>query len=115
MRTLVKLLHLPDEAPEGKANYNPDDPYFQQWCQALFNSLDEGGQWAVPRDGLIFTKHGDEFVLTDWMPWMPEMEGVISKAELERQQQSGFEAIREHFEAAGIKVRKQLPSEVDPA
>ena len=78
-----------------------------EWCRAQHAMLREGGVWAVPRSGMIFTKRGDRFVLTLEMPWLPEMEGTITVAELREQQNAEYESIREHFAVAGIEVVKE--------
>jgi len=52
----------------------------------------------------LFRKEGDQLVLITEMPWLPEMEGVITREQLREQQDEEFEANREHFAAAGIEV-----------
>lgn len=63
---------------------------YDEWCRWLFDSLRDGGEWIVPRSGLIFRKAEQprEFVLVDG------------------DDADDFESIREHFEHAGISVRK---------
>lgn len=74
-----------------------------QWSKTMFNSLADGGMWGVPRSGLIFQRQGSELVLVDRLPHIVEM--PLSRDELEAQQQSEFEGICQHFNAAGIVVR----------
>lgn len=85
------------------------------WSRSHFNHMrEDGGIWAVPRSGLVFTRRGDELVLTARMPWTPELEAAAragqdvpkSAAELASYQDMEYETIRDRFERAGIKVRK---------
>ena len=80
------------------------DPQHVAWCAMHFALMREGGVWAVPRSGLLFRKEGGRLVLFAEMPWMLEMEGVITRAQLREQQDEEFRANREHFAAAGIEV-----------
>jgi hypothetical protein len=74
------------------------------WCKAPFDLIADGGIWAVPRSGLVFTKRGDGLVLTETLP---HMEGMpVSPAELADYQESEFDDTRRHFGAAGIEVRR---------
>jgi hypothetical protein len=75
-----------------------------EWCKAQFQMLADGGVWAIPRSGMIFQRRGDELHLHQVMPWSTDM--PISKAQLEEQQNDEFEAVRIHFEAAGIPVKR---------
>ena len=63
------------------------------WCRMVFDSLNEGGTWAVPRSGLIFTKRDGKLVLTLRMPEVPN-----------EIQDEDFELIRQHFALAEIQV-----------
>jgi hypothetical protein len=80
------------------------DPAYVEWCRQHFASIREGGIWAIPRSGLIFTKRAGRLVLTAAMPWNPAMEGTITAEELRAQQYEEFEGNRQHFAAAGIEV-----------
>ena len=75
-----------------------------QWCLNLFNLLNEGGTWGVPRSGLVFVKRGDKLVLTARMPWMPEMKGLLTEAELHEQQDEELRVNRQFFGEAGVEV-----------
>jgi len=77
-------------------------PDMVQWSRRHFDSLKDGGRWAVPRSGMIFVKKADKLVLTLRMPHDPHM--PITAEELDRQQQREFADIKRHFEAAGISV-----------
>lgn len=85
------------------------------WCRSLFAMIVEGGVWAVPRSGLIFTKRAGQLVLTDQMPWSQELahawaEGrdvPDSEEALLAYQEEDFEAIVRHFADAGIEVVKE--------
>lgn len=79
------------------------------WSRNLFDALNDGGTWGVPRSGLIFTKRGEEFVLTARMPWMEGM--PITAAQVDEQQLSDFEAIRRHMADAGITVTDETSVE----
>jgi len=75
------------------------------WCLSHFKSLSEGGTWAVPRSGLIFSKKGQKLVLTALMPYDPAM--PVSAEQLKQVQDEDYEAIKEHFNAAGIEVKRE--------
>lgn len=77
----------------------PDDI---QWSQGLFASLKDGGVWAVPRSGLIFSRKGDTLVLVSRMPYDARM--PFSQDMLEAVQASDFDAISQHMAAAGVPV-----------
>lgn len=74
------------------------------WCRRLFDSIRDGGTWAIPRSGLIFNKHGNALVLVESMPWSDEL--PITEAQLREQQDSDYEGCVEHFGLAGIEVRR---------
>ena len=76
------------------------------WCRRLFERLNDGGTWAIPRSGLVFTKRGGVFVLTAEMPHDPAM--PITEAELREQQADEFRETRRHFEEAGILVVREI-------
>ncbi len=78
------------------------DPNHVAWSRNLFNSLNEGGAWGVPRSGLIFNKHGEEFHLVARMPHDPAM--PITATQLQEQQDGDIKSITAYFGAAGIKV-----------
>lgn len=82
------------------------DPNHVNWCKQLFNSLTDGGVWAVPRSGVVFTRRGDRLVLTAAMPHDPAM--PIDADQLRRQQDGDFNAIQQHFGAAGITVEREI-------
>jgi len=83
-----------------------------QWSKRLFAALSEGATWGVPRSGLIFRRRGNKLVLTERMPYTPEMsEGFgrganvpASPTDLARYQQSDVDAIFDRFKAAGVEV-----------
>ena len=76
------------------------------WCHRLFATLSEEGTWTLPRSGLTFTKRWDALVLTSRMPWSPALGG--SPESWSRHQDEDYEINRIHFEAAGIRMRKDL-------
>jgi hypothetical protein len=76
-----------------------------EWCRNIFGSLVDGGIWGVPRSGLLFTRRGDDLVLTQRMPHMEEL--PMTAAELDTYQLKDYEDIRGHFEEAGIHVRRE--------
>jgi len=75
-----------------------------QWCRELFDSLNDGGMWGLPECGLVFRKIGAELVLIERMPHFDTMS--ITADQLRQFQESEYENNRQHFEAAGIKVRR---------
>ena len=74
------------------------------WCREIWRALKVGGVWGVPRSGLTFTKRDDKLVLTEVMPHMPGMPGT--EADLRAYQDEDYEAIKRHFETAGIPVER---------
>ena len=82
-----------------------------EWSRGLFRSMREGGIWAVPRSGLIFTRQGDTLVLTVRMPYDAAL--PFSEDLLIAMQRSDFEAIAQHMRAAGVLVFDS--TSIDPA
>ena len=78
------------------------NPAHVEWSRNHFRMMSDGGTWAVPRTGLMFRRRGDTLVLNARMPHDPAM--PITAAQLDEQQRGEFESIKEHFQAAGIKV-----------
>jgi hypothetical protein len=76
-----------------------------EWSRNRFNMIRDGGSWGVPRSGLVFHRRGNEMVLTAAMPHAAEM--PIDAEQLKRQQEGDYRAIKLHFEAAGIPVRRE--------
>jgi len=70
----------------------------------MFALLADGGVWGVPRSGVLWRKEDGKLVLDELMPWMPEMEGTITREQLKKQQDREIRACRIHFEAAGVTV-----------
>lgn len=83
----------------------PSEREYTIWCRNLFESLREGGIWTVPRSGLVFTRKADRLVLTEAMPYDRSM--PITEAQMQEQQDSDFDSIRDHFAAAGITVETE--------
>jgi hypothetical protein len=54
----------------------------------------------------MFRKEAGSLVLYEVMPWMPEMEDIITPEELHEQQESDFEGICRYFEAARVNVKR---------
>lgn len=76
----------------------------QQWCRNMWDSLQPGGQWGIPRSGLVFEKDEAELTLR-LVAVMPHMDGMpISPAELSAQQRAEYEANREKFAEVGITI-----------
>lgn len=75
-----------------------------EWSRMQFTMLADGGVWAIPRSGIVFQRRGDELHLHEVMPWSADM--PISEAQLKEQQDDEFEAVKTHFEAAGIPVHR---------
>jgi hypothetical protein len=80
----------------------PLNPDHVEWSRQQFRIIADGGTWAIPRSGLIFTKRGGALVLTSRMPHDPAM--PITAAQLREQQDSDYDGTVLHFGAAGIAV-----------
>lgn len=74
------------------------------WAKNMFELLAEWGTWGIPRSGLIFQKRGEQLVLVNRMPWMPEMGDEITEHELRLQQDREFDENRKWFGEAGIPI-----------
>jgi hypothetical protein len=87
-----------------------------RWCRDLFCLLKEGGEWGVPRSGLVFIKKGETLVLKSVMPYSDDLrtgyeEGLDVPAnakDLLEYQKADFECIRGYFEEAGIEVKSEV-------
>ena len=92
-----------------------------QWCRVHFSMMVDGGVWAVPRSGLIFTRRGDELVLTVRMPFTAELAEAVAKGAdvpetaeaLREYQDADYALIASRFEAAGISVSSDVEGETD--
>lgn len=79
------------------------DPKHIAWSRGIFDGLrPDGGVWAVPRSGLIFTRRGESLILTARLPWSSSMS--IPQADLEALQSGDYDAIALHMLAAGVPV-----------
>ena len=82
------------------------------WSRNTFNSLKDGGTWAIPRSGLIFKRVGDHLEIYAVLPWISEMDAAVlrgadipaSPEELKGYQRDDFVCIQRNFNAAGIEV-----------
>lgn len=91
-----------------RAQEDPNDPAFRMWCRRQWNLLREGGQWIVPRSGLVFEKRDGALWLIVEMPWTHALDGVVTAEQLREQQDDEYETIRRFFAAEGIDVEKAL-------
>ena len=58
--------------------------------------------WAIPRSGLVFQRQGDGLVLIMVMPHDPAL--PLTEDELREYQREEYDAVKAHFEAAGVPV-----------
>ena len=74
------------------------------WGQNLWNSLEDGGVWGIPRCGLIYQKDEPEkrLVLIARMPWFEELS--VNEAELRARQDEDHEGVTKMMYAIGIEV-----------
>lgn len=74
------------------------------WCQGLWNSLNDGGVWMLPRSGLIFEvdKTKNRLLLKQRIPHRAEM--PFTEEELLEQQDEEVAAARERFSQFGVEV-----------
>jgi hypothetical protein len=72
------------------------------WCNQMWNSLADGGTWAVPRSGLVFQKDKAKkrLVLIARMPYEEGMPGTAE--DLRAYQESDFQAIAMRFALIGV-------------
>ena len=92
------------------------DTEYAAWCRVHFAHMRDGGVWAVPRSGLLFTRKGDELELTARMPFTDELQAAADEgldvpadeATLRAYQDDDFLMIQRHFKQAGITVTNGL-------
>ena len=85
----------------------------ERWSLNHFAMLAEGGVWAVPRSGLLFSKRGKELVLVARMPYTAELAAAsrdgrdvpTNPGVLSAYQDQDYAIIARTFEGAGIPVR----------
>ena len=77
-----------------------------EWFKNLYATLTDGGRWGVPRSGLTYVKRGPAMVLVARAP-----HGTYPDAVWAEYQDTEIEAIRVHFEAAGVPYRNELTKE----
>lgn len=65
-----------------------------KWSRSLFDSLNDGGIWLVPRSGLVYRRLGNELHLVERLADFDESE-----------QESDVAEIAAHFGAAGVVVK----------
>lgn len=88
------------------------DPISIEWARKHFDAMADEATWSVRRCGLIFKKQGDTLYLMARMAHNPNVPGTAE--ELDAQQRTEFTTIRDHFEAAGVKVVWNVPGEEPP-
>lgn len=73
------------------------------WSQSLWDSITDGGQWVVPRSGLVFEKDEERrrMTLVERMPWTADMGGTPE--DLRLYQDSDFESIAKRFALIGVE------------
>ena len=76
-----------------------------EWCRMVFDGLRDGGMWALPRSALIWKKRGTCLILTDRMPYRPDL--PYTEVDWHERQQSDFEATRDEFAKVGITVKDE--------
>lgn len=102
----------------GVFHVTPEDV---QWSRNLFNSMNDGATWGVPRSGLVFKREGGKLVLRKRMPYTPEVSAAFghgadvppSQSAMDEYQQRDFELIAAHFRAAGIEVEDETCNVAD--
>ena len=74
-----------------------------EWCQGLWDSIADGGVWAVPRSGIVLKKDeaAKRMTLSERMPWVPEMPGTPE--DLRLYQDADFESVAKRFALIGVE------------
>jgi hypothetical protein len=70
---------------------------YSEWCRQCFALIADGGTWAVPRSGLIFTRRGEDLALTKIICVVP-VPGYVKES------RADYLAIRREFKKAGIRI-----------
>lgn len=71
------------------------------WARNLWNMLNEGGVWMVPRSWMALTKR-DGKLICNAMPWDESL--GISEEEFMLAQLHDFDGIRDMFAGIGVEV-----------
>lgn len=58
---------------------------FSRWCRGMWETLNEGMVWIIPRSETVFQRQGDRLVF---------IEGTDAE----------FDAVKTHFEPIGVEV-----------
>ena len=77
---------------------------FKKWSWQTWNSIAQGGTWAVPRSGLVFQKQGTTLVLIARMPYQEGMPG--NGGQWAEYQESDYDAIKREFAKINVTVEK---------
>ena len=74
------------------------------WCKGLWDSLNDGAVWLVPRSGLIFEKDKkrQRLILKQRLPHHGDM--PFTAKELTEQQDEEVDSARERFSQFGVDV-----------
>jgi hypothetical protein len=97
----------------SKLNQNVESKIPMQeilWSRRMWQSVNDGGTWAIPRSGLMMERTPTGFSLVSVMPFTPEMATAAAEgrdvpktaAELLAYQKYDFGFIQSRFEAAGL-------------
>lgn len=76
-----------------------------EWSRNIFQTLREGGIWAVPRSGLVFQKREGKFFLVQRMPW--DESYPIPREEMRNFQTHDLRLISRYMRAAGVLVEDE--------
>lgn len=102
---------MTEQGEYGIGSQKTTDQYeFIAWSRRMFDSIAVGGQWAVPRSGLIFTKDSETqlrlVALVDEFDRFETENGIdvtTDRITLELQWQD-YSLIKGYMEMAGITV-----------
>lgn len=85
-------------------NVKPIDEPSREFAQSLWDRITDGGVWAVPRTGLLYTKDEatNQMRLMMRMPWFPGLS--VNANELAYHQDIDHQGVREMFFTIGVEV-----------
>lgn len=75
------------------------EPSHIAWMKRLFQSLNDGGMWGIPRSGLAFRRDGEAMVLASFTP--------TDSPHIMAAQQEEFRQVQQHLAASNIEVRDE--------
>lgn len=83
---------------------HPQDAENRQWAISMWAMLKDGGNWALPRSGLLYRKESAaaELVLVARMPWDDQL--PVDEFEWVTKQQNDHDGVKLMMSTIGVEV-----------